>query len=59
MGYYLSYELMLNTAVYARDKWLVPNGLIFPDRATLVCKSHRGPAEQRLHDPQAGEHVQL
>lgn len=40
MGYYLSYELMLNTVVYARDKWLVPNGLIFPDRAMLVCKSH-------------------
>lgn len=40
MDYCLSYELMLNTVVYTRDKWLVPNGLIFLDRATLVCKSH-------------------
>jgi len=38
MGYCLFYESMLNTVIYARDKWLAPNGLIFPDRATLyVC----------------------
>jgi len=35
MGYCLFYESMLNTVLYARDKWLAPNGLIFPDRATL------------------------
>lgn len=56
----LSYELMLNTGVWLpRDKWLVPNGLICPDRATLVCNSHRGPAEQSLREPLAGEHVPL
>merc|ERR1711976_55893 len=38
MGYCLFYESMLNTVLYARDKWLTPGGLIFPDRATLyVC----------------------
>jgi len=38
MGYCLFYESMLNTVLYARDKWLAPNGLIFPDRATLnIC----------------------
>lgn len=38
MGYCLFYESMLNTVIYARDKWLVEGGLIFPDRATLyVC----------------------
>ncbi|XP_033645521.1 protein arginine N-methyltransferase 1-like [Asterias rubens] len=35
MGYCLFYESMLNTVLYARDKWLGKGGLIFPDRATL------------------------
>ncbi|XP_013417122.1 protein arginine N-methyltransferase 1 isoform X2 [Lingula anatina] len=38
MGYCLFYESMLNTVLFARDKWLAPGGLIFPDRATLyIC----------------------
>jgi len=35
MGYCLFYESMLDTVLYARDKWLRPGGLMFPDRATL------------------------
>ncbi|KAM6033129.1 LOW QUALITY PROTEIN: protein arginine N-methyltransferase 1-like [Chlamydotis macqueenii] len=35
MGYCLFYESMLNTVITRRDKWLTPDGLIFPDRATL------------------------
>ncbi|CAG5122543.1 unnamed protein product, partial [Candidula unifasciata] len=35
MGYCLFYESMLNTVIYARDKWLKPGGLIFPDKASL------------------------
>jgi len=35
MGYCLFYESMLDTVVFARDKWLKPNGLLFPDRASL------------------------
>lgn len=35
MGYCLLYESMLNTVLVARDKYLVPNGLIFPDKATM------------------------
>ncbi len=35
MGYCLFYESMLDTVLFARDKWLAPNGLMFPDRATL------------------------
>jgi len=35
MGYFLLYESMLDTVIFARDKWLVPGGLIFPDKATL------------------------
>jgi len=35
MGYFLFYESMLDTVLYARDKWLAPEGLIFPDKAVL------------------------
>jgi len=35
MGYFLLYESMLTTVIFARDKWLAPGGLIFPDKATL------------------------
>eukprot|EP01068_Selenidium_serpulae_P011018 Selendium_serpulae@DN5585_c0_g2_i2.p1 len=35
MGYFLLYESMLDTVLYARDKWLRPGGLMFPDRASL------------------------
>ncbi|XP_054259914.1 protein arginine N-methyltransferase 1-like [Macrosteles quadrilineatus] len=38
MGYCLFYESMLDTVLYARDKWLASDGLMFPDRATLfIC----------------------
>merc|ERR1712008_241642 len=38
MGYCLFYESMLDTVLYARDKWLAPGGLMFPDKATLyIC----------------------
>jgi protein arginine N-methyltransferase 1 len=35
MGYFLLYESMLDTVLYARDKYLVPGGKIFPDKATI------------------------
>ncbi len=35
MGYFLLYESMLDCVLYARDKYLTPNGLIFPDRAVI------------------------
>lgn len=35
MGYFLLYESMLDCVLYARDKWLTPDGLLFPDRAEL------------------------
>jgi protein arginine N-methyltransferase 1 len=38
MGYFLLYESMLDTVIFARDKWLVPGGVVFPDKAILyVC----------------------
>ncbi|GMK58803.1 hypothetical protein CspeluHIS016_0602450 [Cutaneotrichosporon spelunceum] len=35
MGYFLLYESMLDTVLLARDKYLAPNGLLFPDIATI------------------------
>nr|NVI69779.1 arginine methyltransferase 1 [Cucujiformia] len=35
MGYCLFYESMLDTVLFARDKWLKPDGLLFPDRCSL------------------------
>lgn len=35
MGYFLLYESMLDTVLWARDKYLVKGGLIFPDKATI------------------------
>ncbi|KAF9797131.1 hypothetical protein SFRURICE_019752 [Spodoptera frugiperda] len=38
MGYCLFYESMLDTVLYARDKWLRADGMLFPDRCTLfIC----------------------
>ncbi|XP_050219603.1 probable protein arginine N-methyltransferase 1.2 [Mercurialis annua] len=35
MGYFLLYENMLDTVLYARDKWLVNDGILLPDKASL------------------------
>ncbi|KAK1550215.1 hypothetical protein Q3G72_015597 [Acer saccharum] len=35
MGYFLLFENMLNTVLYARDKWLVDDGAVLPDKASL------------------------
>jgi len=35
MGYCLFYESMLDTVLFARDKWLKSDGMMFPDRGTL------------------------
>jgi type I protein arginine methyltransferase len=35
MGYFLLYESMFDTVIFARDRYLAENGLMFPDRATM------------------------
>jgi hypothetical protein len=35
MGYFLLYESMLDTVLFARDKWLRPDGILFPDKARM------------------------
>ena len=38
MGYFLLYESMLESVIFARDKWLKPKGIMLPDSARLrVC----------------------
>lgn len=38
MGYFLLYESMLDTVLYARDRYLVEGGIIMPDKATMrIC----------------------
>lgn len=39
MGYFLLYESMLNTVLHARDKWLKPGGVIFPDKAVMYISA--------------------
>ena len=39
MGYFLLYESMLNTVLFARDKWLKPGGVIFPDKAVMYISA--------------------
>ena len=33
MGYFLLYESMLDSVLWARDKYLAPGGKMLPDRA--------------------------
>ncbi|XP_036357789.1 protein arginine N-methyltransferase 1-like isoform X1 [Octopus sinensis] len=35
MGFYLLHESMLDSVLYARDKWLSPSGILLPSRASL------------------------
>jgi len=35
MGYCLFYDSIIQSVIYARDKFLKPDGIIFPDRATM------------------------
>ena len=37
MGYCLLYESMLETVLYARDKWLAKDGMLFPDKGTALA----------------------
>ncbi|XP_028290421.1 protein arginine N-methyltransferase 6 [Gouania willdenowi] len=50
MGYALLHESMLNSVLYARDRWLKPGGVILPSRAELYISPICDPlVEDRLH----------
>lgn len=46
MGYFLLFESMLDTVLYARDRWLAPGGSLLPNRCNL---SLVGLADTELH----------
>eukprot|EP00163_Fabomonas_tropica_P010260 TRINITY_DN2034_c0_g1_i1.p1 TRINITY_DN2034_c0_g1~~TRINITY_DN2034_c0_g1_i1.p1 ORF type:complete len:640 (+),score=185.43 TRINITY_DN2034_c0_g1_i1:178-1920(+) len=50
MGYALLYESMLDTVLFARDKWLRPGGVVLPDRCRVlmsgVCEPDNFVAEE-------------
>ncbi|KAM8823265.1 protein arginine N-methyltransferase 6 [Spinachia spinachia] len=49
MGYALLHESMLNSVLYARDKWLQPGGIILPSKAELYIAPICDPVvEERL-----------
>lgn len=50
MGYCLLYETMLPTVLYARDKYLVPGGLIFPDKCTLFITAIEDAQYKVIHN---------
>jgi len=51
MGYFLLYESMLNTVLYARDKWLKKDGKVFPDKAVLyICAVEDGQMKKERID---------
>ena len=39
MGYFLLYESMLDTVIFARDKWLVKDGIVLPDKAIMYLSA--------------------
>lgn len=48
MGHFLLHEGMLDSVIVARDKFLRPGGLIFPENATLFSAPCRYVIENKL-----------
>ncbi|GAA5893921.1 hypothetical protein JCM6882_003128 [Rhodosporidiobolus microsporus] len=42
MGYCLLYECMLDSVLYARDKWLNPDGLMVPSQTSILLSAYAG-----------------
>lgn len=51
MGYFLLYESMLDTVLFARDKWLTPEGHVLPDKCTMfICGIEDGEyKDEKIH----------
>lgn len=47
MGYFLLYESMLDSVLWARDKYLAPGGKMFPDRAIIYMAAMEDEGEKR------------
>lgn len=53
MGYFLLFESMLDTVLYARDRFLKPGGAILPDIATMHIAGFSRVRYAELHRPGA------
>ena len=51
MGYFLLFESMLDSVLYARDKYLVEGGVMYPDRCTMSMVAL---GDEELHQKQVG-----
>lgn len=51
MGYFLLYESMLDTVLYARNKWLKDDGHVLPDKCTMfICGIEDGDyKDEKIH----------
>merc|ERR1711971_347329 len=49
MGYFLMYEARLAEVFSARDRWLKPGGLLFPDRAKMYLALIEDAAYRERH----------
>ena len=59
MGYFLFYESMLDTVLMARDKWLVPGGVMLPDKCTLSLEGIEDGEYRQVSSPCAGHCLAL
>ncbi|KAL7543109.1 hypothetical protein ACHAXR_012676 [Thalassiosira sp. AJA248-18] len=64
MGYFLLRESMLDSVIYARDKFLKPSGIMFPSHATMLLapigkEEHREEVEQDYSDAMDSWHEYL
>jgi len=65
MGYFLLRESMLDSVIYARDKFLKPNtGMLFPSHATMLMapigkETHRKEVKNEYSDAMASWHEYL
>lgn len=50
MGYCLLFESMLDSVLFARDKWLKPGGLMFPDFCTMHVFALMGSKKQDAYN---------
>mmetsp|Transcript_40585 Transcript_40585/g.65266 ORF Transcript_40585/g.65266 Transcript_40585/m.65266 type:complete len:296 (+) Transcript_40585:416-1303(+) len=49
MGYFLVYETMLSSVIFARNRWMRPDGIMLPTEATLFLGAFSWPEKIQEH----------
>jgi len=55
MGYFLLHESMLDTVIFARNKWLKPDGILMPDRSVIYLA---GLEDEQYKQEKVHDHVE-